>query len=286
METKEMSNRNKKEEVQTAIKETRTELSPYLRQLDVRELSRHNTGYLDYVDTPVASFIDAETHTHSRIIGFLHRSLPKGAKILDIGFFIPVVPIALAKLGFKVSSIENLEFYGRALDSIISFASQSHGIEVYDLDILHDSINVMGQFDAVILSAILEHLNGTPRHLLERARHLGKREAYYVVTVPNVAALRKRLIFLLRGTPPFPPISVYYHSDYPFTGHNREYTVRDLGYVLNQSGFDILQLESYNRPSKFKRSLTSRLLNIITRIGSSSLRESIMAIAQQSNSGT
>jgi SAM-dependent methyltransferase len=270
-------------QVSTAIQETRTELSPYVKRLNLSKLSRHNRGYLSYADDPVGSFIDAEAHTHVKIVSRLRNRLPEGARILDIGFFIPVVPIALSKLGFQVSSIEKLAFYDDALDDIITFSSKSYGIEVYDLDILNDDIDILGHFDAVILSAILEHLNGTPKDLLKRARSIGKRKAYYVVTVPNVAALHKRLVFLLRGIPPFPSISVYYHSFYPFTGHNREYTMQDLKYVLNQSGFDIVHLETYNRPSKISHSLRKWLFNILTQIGPQTLRDSILSIAQQSS---
>lgn len=71
-------------------------------------------------------FIDAEMHTHTRIIDFINKTLPAKARIIEIGFFIPVVPIALAKLGFHVLSIENLAFYDNALNDIISLGSQSY----------------------------------------------------------------------------------------------------------------------------------------------------------------
>ena len=134
----------------------------------------------------------------------------------------------------------------------------------------------------MILSAILEHLNGTPKHLLNRTRVLGKDNAYYMIAAPNVAAIRKRISFLLTGSPPFPSISAYYHSAYPFTGHNREYSVRDLNYVLEQSGFDIIHLETYNRPTTFKRSIKDCLLSIAAVIGPKSLCESMLAVARKS----
>jgi len=208
--------------------------------------------------------------------------LPAKARIIDIGFFIPVVPITLAKPGFHVSSIENLAFYDNALNDIISLVSQSYGIEVFDFNILHDDIGTTKQYDAVILSAILEHLNGTPKYLLNRTRVLGKDNAYHKIAVPNVAAIRKRISLLLKGSPPFPSISAYFHSAYPFTGHNREYTVRDLMYVLKQSGFDIIHLETYNRSATLKRSFTDCLLSIVALIGPISLCEKMLAVARKS----
>ena len=76
--------------------------------------------------------------------------------------------------------------------------SQSYRIEVFDFNIFHDDIGTVKQYDAVILSAILEHLNGTHKYLLNKTRVLGKDNAYYVIAVPNVAAIRKRISFILK----------------------------------------------------------------------------------------
>lgn len=129
---------------------------------------------------------------------------------------------------------------------------------------------------------ILEHLNGTPKYLLNRTRVLGKDNAYYMIAMPNVAAICKRTSFLLKGSPPFPSISAYDHSAYPFTGHNREYIIRDLMYVLKQSGFDIIHLVTYNRPATLKRSFTDCLLNIVALMGLKGLCEKMFAVACKS----
>ena len=75
---------------------------------------------------------------------------------------------------------------------------------------------------------------------------MAKRSGYVVVEVPNVAALSRRVSFLLKGWPPFPPFSDYYHSDYPFAGHNREYTIADLEYSLEQCGLELKALETFH----------------------------------------
>ena len=278
-----MTNLRSTEKSKTAIYEARQELSPFLRRLDLETLSRHNKGYLSYAVDPVKCFIDTEMHTHLKIVDLFINLLPKCSRIIDIGFFIPVVPIALAKLGFHVSSIEKLSFYGNALDEIIAFTKQTYNIELYDLDILHDNIHMLiNHFDAVILSAILEHLNGTPSNLLYNAKVLGKKSAYYLLTVPNVASLRKRIAFLIKGLPPYPPISIYYHSEYPFTGHNREYTINDLKYVLDRAGFKIIDIYGHSRSISNNSSLKDRfILRIGKQLRLNSLQESIIALAQK-----
>ena len=89
-------------------------------------------------------------------------------------------------------------------------------------------------------------------------------------------------MFCTRFLRHFPTISAYYHSAYPFTGHNREYTVRDLMYVLKQSGFDIIHLETYHRPATLKRSFMECLLNIVALMGLKGLCEKMFAVAYKS----
>ena len=129
--------------------------------------------------------------------------------------------------------MEKLAFYGNSLNDIITLITNRYHVGVYDLDILTDELPIQG--DIVLLLAILEHLNGTPRHLLERAKRMVKPDGWdMIIEVPNAANLTRRLSFLIKGSPPFPPFADYYFSEYPFSGHNREYTVRDLQFALQQ----------------------------------------------------
>lgn len=269
-------------EIKKAFAETRNELAPLLKRLDLEKISKHNNGYLEYTHDRVTRFIDAEERAHIKIIENLIHLLPEKACIVDIGFFIPIIPVTLSKLGFRVISFEKLSFYGDALDELITWASSAYEIEVMDFDILNDEILIFrDRFDAVILSAILEHLNGSPRLLLERASIIGKKNAYYFFTVPNVASLQKRVSLFFKGVGPFPPICVYYNSAYPFTGHNREYSMNDLAYVLKKSGYNILKIEAFNCHIPSVHSIKDQLNRIIAKIGSESLRDSIIAIAKK-----
>lgn len=73
-------------------------------------------------------------------------------------------------------------------------------------------------------------------------------------------------IIIFRGLEPFPNISVYYHSEYPFMGHNREYGLSDVRYVLEESGFVVVNMDTYNG-SFSGNSLKLRLLKLIGGIG-------------------
>ncbi len=277
---------NRKNEVSSSVMaaliETRDELAPYLDRLDFEALSKHNRGYLGYAQDPASKFVDAEMHNHYSIVEYYTQALARGSSVMEVGFFIPVIPIALAKLGYQVEAIEKLAFYGDSLDELVDLASSRYGIRIHDLDILNDDIQMLAsRYDGVILSAILEHLNGSPKALLDRAQILGKQSALFWVSVPNAASLQKRLLMLLRGQPPFPSISDYYFSDYPFTGHNREYTLRDLTFVLEQSGFSILSLQGRNRPLRRVRSPKEYLIQLASEIGPDSVKQSLSAVVRK-----
>jgi hypothetical protein len=262
-----------------AILDTREEISPYLEKLEIENLSQHNKGYMRYVGNPVRDFIDKELLRHLKTVDFVDKTLPRGADIMDIGFFIPIVPIALSKLGFRVSAIEKLDYYGDSLRELILLATESYGITIHNLDILNDELR-LERYSAVLLLAILEHLNGTPRLLLERAKRMADRDGYIVIDVPNAASLSRRLLFLFRGIPPYAPFSDYFHSDYPFAGHNREYTITDLKYALAQAGLEIIRMDVFHHSSNASLSMGSRLVRFIERLGPTHWKPTIWVAAK------
>lgn len=273
--------------IEAVMKEVQEELSPLLSRLDFEALAKHNRGYQRYAADPTSLFIKAEIHNHKKIIERLTQSLSANSRIMEIGFFIPMVPIALAKLGFNVEAIEKLDFYGDALNELIELASHKYGVVVHNMDVLGDDIEpLVNRYDWVVLSAILEHLNGSPRDLLRRCRTLGKDDALFWISVPNAVSLYKRILMFLKGIPPFPPIADYYGSAYPFTGHNREYTIGDLTFVIEQSGFDILSLEGHNRPLQTFHSLSQFLIDIISEIAPDSCKQSLAAVARKRRGST
>lgn len=273
--------RRLKKDVAEAILETKEELAPLLNRLDFAKISKYNHGYMRYAQYPTKFFIDAEVGTYQRTLNYIYSRASAANRILDIGFFIPIIPIALAKLGFSVSAIEKLIYYDKALDEIISFARKKYAIEVLDSDVIEDNLSDLEhQFDMVILQAVLEHLNGTPKYVLNRARQFVKPAGTILVEVPNAARLRKRLVFLMKGKVPFAPFYDYYHSAYPFAGHNREYTIDDLKYALDQSGLDLVRLDVYQKSPVKPQPLWDRVIYWLELLGPASWKGSIWVIAK------
>lgn len=226
-------------------------------------------------------FIDAELIRYLHTVNFIYSSFPKSALILDVGFFIPVIPIGLSKLGFGVSAIEKMSYYNGALDEIISFSAEKYGIRLFDVDLLMDNIyDLKYQFDVVLILAVLEHLNGTPKYLLEKIKNIVKPNGCIIVEVPNIATLSSRLVFLKKGKSSCAPFEDYYHSEYPFSGHNRKYTIDDLKYALDQAGFEIAQLKVFHHSVLIPQSLKARILYALELIGPPSWKPNIWAVAK------
>jgi hypothetical protein len=266
----------------TIFAEVSNELSPLLTDLDFDQLSLFNRDYRAYANNPKKHFIENESHVHYKIVENICRFVKKDSVILDVGFFIPVVPIALSKLGYQVYSIEKLELYGHSLDHLINYAQNNYEITVMDKDILSIDIGLINRkFDCIILSAIIEHLNGTPKYLFEQAKILGRNDVTILIEVPNIATFRKRIKFFLFGKPPFPNIDSYYYSEYPFSGHNREYTLEELKFVIEQTNLDILTVDCFNRPKMKNGNIKDNFFNFIDHIAPNKMKQSFLAVAQK-----
>jgi 2-polyprenyl-3-methyl-5-hydroxy-6-metoxy-1,4-benzoquinol methylase len=273
---------NLKPDVIKAIRETRNELSPFLEQLDFRVFSKYNVGYLRYQKDPSTYFIDLEVsrflHTANYICTNFHRS----TRILDIGIFIPVLPMALSKLGFQVDAIEKLSLYENTLDPILNHITKRYNIKIYDTDIINGDLSVINNhFDIVLLMAILEHLNGSPKRLLDKCRNFLKPSGYLFADVPNIASMPKRISFLLKGTPPLPIYSDYFLSDYPFEGHNREYSFNELQFALKSTGFEIHKADFLDARLPPNAKIQTRFINAINRLGPKSWRDVIWTVSKR-----
>src|SRR5215216_2617481 len=221
------------EDVIKAAHEARDELSPLLENLDFRVFSKYNAGYLRYQQNPTTYFVDLELNRFLHTATYIATNFPPSTRILDIGVFIPVLPIMLSKLGYQVEAVEKLSLYEGTLDKILELIRSKYKIKVHNIDIINqDTATLNDQFDIVLLMAILEHLNGSPKELLEKCRDLLKSSGFLFTEVPNIASLSKRIAFLLKGKSPLPEYSDYFFSEYPFEGHNREYSFSELQFAL------------------------------------------------------
>jgi SAM-dependent methyltransferase len=165
-------------------------------------------------------------------MGFLlrHCRPAGGTQLLDIGVF-PGFLAALARhAGFAVSGLANEEM----TPEFRSLAAE-RGIAVGACDIERDPFPFdADQFDAALFTETIEHLHRDPYHPLAEAYRVLKPGGLLLVTTPNLG--RWAVIHgLLRGRSFYPPLEGDLHESFPVNPnykHCREYTARELGYLL------------------------------------------------------
>ena len=171
----------------------------------------------------------------------LEPRVEPGSAVLEVGGFLAVFPLALARLGVPVTVAERYDLYDGALDPVRTLLEEA-GARVWDVDFTSDDVPAE-LYPVVVNMAMVEHIAGSPRQLMENLRDCC--EGCLLLEVPNLAYGYKRWQ-LLRGRTIHPPLHDVYASATPFTGHHREYTMADLRELLELSGFRVAATTTFN----------------------------------------
>jgi SAM-dependent methyltransferase len=258
------------------------ELEPFLTPDRLAVVARHNPGWrperfdaAGYLRTSELRY-DAALELFER-----HRDAADSAlRFLDIGGFLGALPLALTRLGARVTLSEKYGYYHGAFDELRDLLV-AEGVEVWDLDLSEPLESTpAARFDLVAAMAILEHLPSSPRALLLNAKSLLDEGGRLVVDVPNIAYWPKR-VGLLRGISPLPAIGDVYDAETPFTGHHHEYTVAELVEVLTRSGLAVDEVRTLNYTPWPDRRFFRRLVADWPRRRFASMREVVLACARR-----
>lgn len=225
-------------------------------------------------------FIGRERARFVKAIGII-RGVRASGSVCDLGCFLPYLPLALRKLGYQVTIVDNYSLFGDSLKQAIFRFAKENDIRVVDTDILDSSLtSLVGAHSVVILMAVVEHLHGSPRQLMENVRDILTPDGILLFEVPNIADLGSRLQFLL-GRSPLPDYAQYLFSDYPFRGHSREMTMAEVLYLLRQTGFHVARTWCYDYWIPDKSRVLGRTFELAKRLLPIHNRgQSIMALAQ------
>lgn len=269
---------NNRMEMSENLHRLRSVLAEPLMELDMVALARHNKAYLKYYsEHRFERFVETEWPSHSRILDWYLKNIPKGSRVLEIGTFVPVIPLLLTWHGYQVTTVEKLSLYGKSMDPMITLLSSS-GVMFQDADIIDPGFNP-GQFDVINLIAVIEHLLGSPRQLLLRIYEMLSPGGALVLTVPNQARLIRRLGLFLGGISVQPAYEDYFHSAYPFSGHHREYTRNEVVYALTHSGFIIDEIDSIRYPPK--GSIAERAITYLSNLLPKTFHQAIFAVGHK-----
>lgn len=246
-------------------------LAESLRQIDIERIAKHNKGYMRYAKDPVYSFVFAEKARFIDDVKYIYQTTEKDAEILDAGTFIPVIPLMLKFLGYKcITVVEKFSLYDGAIDPVLA-AAKTAGIEVIDADITQPLSGK--KYDLVLLLAVIEHFSSSPLQVIQNLKAaLRTHKSRLLISVPNIARLENRIKLLL-GKTPLVDIEEFLLSEFPFTGHSREYTIADLYKLAELSQLSIQNVTAINYSPP--QNLRERIFSFIRKYGSPSLREMI-----------
>jgi glycosyltransferase involved in cell wall biosynthesis/SAM-dependent methyltransferase len=190
-------------------------------------------------------------NTHqTRLVKTLSITPPGGPedRILEMGAYLQITPALHTKLGY--GEVRGC-YYGKLGRTDYRTVTSAEG-ETFECAIDHFDAEKDrfpypdGHFSTVICGELIEHLFEDPMHLMSEANRILKPGGHFVVTTPNIAALRG-ISAILQGYHPG-----FFHAYIkPAEGatevdarHNREYAPREIHQLLENSGFEVTLLET------------------------------------------
>jgi len=189
-----------------------------------------------------------DTH-QTRLVKTLEITPPGAAddRILEMGAYLQITPALRNKLGY--GEVRGC-YYGKLGRTDHRVVTSADG-ETFECDIDHFDAEKDpfpypdGHFSTVLCGELIEHLFQDPMHLMREVNRILKPGGHFVLTTPNVAALRG-ISAILQGYHPgfFPAYIRPAESGEVDARHNREYTPREIHKLLENSGFEVSRLET------------------------------------------
>lgn len=163
--------------------------------------------------------------------------------MLDCGSYFGNFSLMLARCGYRVEALDSYARYGRAFTTITALLT-SAGVLIRDLD---DGLQAvpLHRYHAVLAMGVIEHIPHTPRRFLTALDERLADGGWLFLDTPNLAYVYTR-DRLHRGESIFCPLSAQWHTEEPFEGHHREYTITEIEWMLDQIGHTDRRIETFN----------------------------------------
>jgi len=182
----------------------------------------------DYLKLHVTRYIDT--------LKLLPPAEKRDLKLLDIGCFPGHLAVLAANRGYSVfginSNIEEDKVYEKFNERMIK-----KGIPVSICNVETETFPFDKEsFDVVLCCELIEHLYINPYHMLKETFRVLKRGGLFILTTPNLA-WGNNITGLIRGISPHPSLERPFNESFSsilYHRHNREYTAKELVYMLEE----------------------------------------------------
>lgn len=169
------------------------------------------------------------------------RELGQSKAVLDIG------PTPFTE--FLATNLCAGEFYALDVTDHLGERLSRSGIELRCCDLDEEALPFADEaFDVLIFTEVLEHIFRKPREVLAEIYRVIEPGGTLYISVPNIAALHRRLQLLAGRSPLEDPDSKFRKGGNHGHGHLHEYTMDELLSKLREAGFEIVD-RGWLRPS-------------------------------------
>ena len=215
------------------------------------EYQRRHLEHKLYAETDEA-FFSRWLHHRLTVLSLIPTECRKpSTKVLDVGGGKGRLSTLLSDLELNCVNIDclfldndALNVEGKPLVPLVSSYNREKGVDVVARDVYEDGIPFPDDsFDLAIFSEVIEHLPNSPKPLLAEMYRVLRKGGWIILTTPNLVSFKKRILTLYGLSTRSPIKSFYQMEGYPigtvYRGHNREYTLEEIEYMLSQENFTI-----------------------------------------------
>jgi len=189
---------------------------------------------------PIKDYYEGDRAPRLTVANVVAKYLKPGDRVYDFGAGACDKTAVAQLMGCQCTAMDDLADNWYQRGDIVS------KIEGFAEELGIDFIRKFGpldpeSFQAVMMHDVLEHIHDSPREILNGLVSGLSEGGYLIVTVPNLANIRKRLA-LMRGRTNLPNYDLYYWYEGTWRGPQREYVRGDLVSMCKNLGLEVEEL--------------------------------------------